>query len=412
MLLCGIQDVQPGSVLGATVMDPRKPGHDLLRPGVELDARLLASLRKRGVLQVWVESDLARDLDAAVAPELAAARLELYSKLRDGLADCARGKLVVAAMQTYRQAVLGLVTEAISSARYASLADTLFSSDGQASHGSNVAYLALLTGLHLERYIIAEQSRLDREHARDLAVLGLAGMLHDIGKSRLGPKAASLHECHFEPRCKPPEEYAEHVAIGKVLLEHSRVPARVANAVLNHHQRFDGSGWPDMTRHTAGRLVGPLEGRRIHIFARIVSAANVLDNLLRDGEGANRPPVAALWLFASERYDGWFDPLVRRAVLLRIPPFAIGTQVRLSDGRAAVVVAPTPEDPCRPLVRILGGKAGGEAEMCDLRAVPGLSITHALGVEVGRYLYEAPPIPPAACAPAADAGSQDVRAAA
>ena len=60
MLLCGIDDVTPGTVLGALVSDPMNPAHDLLRPGVVLDKALLTSLRKRGVIQLWVEDNLTR----------------------------------------------------------------------------------------------------------------------------------------------------------------------------------------------------------------------------------------------------------------------------------------------------------------------------------------------------------------
>lgn len=402
MLLAGIQEVRPGAVLGAIVADPRVPGHDLLRPGVVLEPELLASLKQRGVRELWIEDDLSSDLDAAVAPQLIAARREVYEKLRSGLAECARGMLTVASVQSYRQSVLALVTEAISSAQYASMTDALFGCPGQDAHGANVAYLSLLIGLHIESYVISEQPRLNREDAREMSVLGLCGLLHDLGKVRLPPRTGAFHDLAAVenggtmPR---PERYLEHTALGHRLLEESRVPARVAHAVLNHHQRFDGKGWPDLAPHTAGRIQGPLAGRKIHIFARIVAAANVLDNLMRDAAGAKRPPVAALWEFASRKYDGWFDPVVRRAALLRIPPFAIGTSVRLNDGRSGVVVAPTPDDPCRPLVR-LAPKRDEEPETVDLHSTPGVQITHALGEDVAKYHYEAPAIPMAEAEPA------------
>jgi hypothetical protein len=189
-----------------------------------------------------------------------------------------------------------------------------------------------------------------------------------------------------------PAEYDAHTLAGRELLENANALARVTHTVLNHHQRFDGGGWPDMTRLTAGRATGPLRGKRIHIYARVVSAANVLDNLLRDAEG-RRPPAAALHDFASPRFDGWFDPVIRRAVLLRVPPFAVGTDVRLSDGRRAVVVAPStvPHEPCRPVVRILSGaRRPQDADTQNLAEAPGVFITHALGVEVAPYLYSAP----------------------
>lgn len=403
MILCGINDVQPGAVLGALVTDPQIPDHALLRPGVDLDSSILASLRKRGVTQLWLEDDLTSDLDSAVAPQLNAARMETFASLRDGLAACSRGTLAVTSIKDCRRAVMGMVTEAISSARYASMTDAVFSAAGQASHGSNVAYLSLLTGLHIENYIVSEQSRLDREQARDMSVLGLAGLLHDLGKTRLPPAAASHHEVQSQQQSAPPPRYLDHTTLGKSILEDGRAPARVAYTVLNHHQRFDGSGWPDLGPITGGRISGPLAGRAIHIFARVVAAANVLDNLRTDAQGAHLPPVAALAAFASSKYDGWFDPIVRRALLLRIPPFAIGTDVRLSDGRRAVVQAPTLSSPCRPVVRIIDPRSTN-AQIVDLHTTPAVHITHALGVEVAQYSYEPPAAltPPTAQAESAD----------
>lgn len=369
--------------------DPQVPGHDLLRPGVVLDAGMLATLKKRGVRTVWIEDDFTKDLDAAVAPKLAAARQEVYAQLKSGLAASAKGTLTTAAIKDQKRAVMGLVLEAIGSARYASLTDSLFSATGQAGHGANVAYLALLTGLHLENYVVAEQTRLDRRMARDMSVLGLAGLLHDVGKASMSGEVAGEHEVHAAECGELSEGYLSHVAKGKRALESSGAPARVTHAVLNHHQRFDGSGWPDISKVSAGAKPGPLSGKRIHVFARIVAAANVLDNLMRDASGAKRPPVAALHAFASPRFDGWFDPVIRRAMLLRMPPFAIGTEVRLSDGRRAVVVEPCPEDPCRPAVRARVDEAG-TPEPIALALRRDLKITHALGEEVGQFLYETP----------------------
>lgn len=398
MLLSGIHEVSPGVILGAIVPDPRIPGHDLLRAGVVLDAPMIKSLKARGVTDLWIEDGLTADLDAAVAPTLTAARREVYCQLRDGLAACARGTITTASVQSYRQSVMGLVTEAISSAQYASMSDALFGCPGQDVHGANVAYLALVIGLHLENYVVSEQPRLSRQDAREMSILGMCGLLHDIGKTHLPARTAGFHDAHAVENggTKPrPEQYLDHAALGHRLLEDSRVPARVGHAVLNHHQRFDGKGWPDLTTHTSGRIAGPLGGRRIHIFARIVAAANVLDNLMRDAEGHKLPPVAALHAFASSRFDGWFDPIVRRAALLRIPPFAIGSSVRLNDGRAGVVIAPNPEDPCRPAVRVPGRKAAASRdnpppETIDLHTRPDVFITHSLGREVGEYFFEVP----------------------
>lgn len=407
MLQCSIHDARAGMVLGAQVNDPRHPERRLLLTGVTLDSGMIASLVKRGVSLVWVEDDLTSDLDASVAPQLEGAKLEVYSRLREDLSSLSRQTITTASAQMYRQAVMDLVTQAISAGAYVGLTGSLMACDGLATHGANVAYLSLLCGLHSENYIISEQKRLEREQARDMAVLGMAGLLHDIGKVRLDPKERASHEVNREVEA-PDAGYAGHLLNGRELLEHARAPARVSYAVLNHHQRHDGRGWPDMGPLTAGRITGPLRGKQIHVFARIVAAANVLDNLLSAATRAGEPPVSALRAFASSRFDGWFDPMIRRSMLLRVPPFGVGTEVRLSDGRRAVVAAPTPRDPCRPQVRALtaeNGKRLNAAETIDLTERRDVQITHHMGREVGDCVYEPPPLPSADVPPEAQEAS-------
>ncbi|MGH7130904.1 MAG: HD-GYP domain-containing protein [Phycisphaerales bacterium] len=391
MLLCGVGDVEPGMVLGASVVRPDAPDAELLKAGVALDQPLLARLRSMGITQIWVQDDLTKDLDNAVSPEVAAAKAEVFRQLKDDLGAASRRAVTAADISNYRQAVLGMVCKLIGDARYASLTDSLFTARDLAAHGTNVAYLSVLAGLDLEAYLVKEQPRLPASHARDGAILGLAGMLHDLGKARQRPALSAHHEAQHPDGAAPPEEYTDHTTIGFQMLRDSRASPRATQAVLNHHQRFDGRGWPDMAKITHGRRNGPLAGRHIHIFTRIVSAANVLDNLLRTADGQRLPPVAALHQFASSRFDGWFDPLVRRAMLRRIPPFAIGSDVRLTDGRRAVVIGWNAAEPCRPTVRVLS-PAGNPPVAIDLGTQPGLFIAFCQGVDVGNWNYQIPSI--------------------
>lgn len=121
----------------------------------------------------------------------------------------------------------------------------------------------------------------------------------------------------------------------------------------------------------------------------------MLDNLLSGADASRRPPVIALHEFASRRFDGWFDPVVKRAVLKRIPPFGVGTHVTLSDGRQAVVTAPNLKEPCRPAVRPLDGSPLTP----DARSLPAdrkqwlpphLHIVECAGIDVEPWLYELP----------------------
>ena len=389
LILCAIQDVRPGDVVGVSIPHPSTPSVELLKPGVVLDAGILASAARLGVQQIWIEDDATRDVDGAIAGQLSAARMEMFARLKKDLRVASQQTVSAEQVQSCRQSVLNLVCLLIANGRYAGLADSLFGCSDLVGHATNVAYLSILVGLEVQAYIIRERPRLAAVHARDMSVLGLAGMLHDIGKSRLERGIAGHNEIRASAPGAAPPGYDRHTLDGYQMLRASRGAASITQAVLNHHQRFDGSGWPDLAAATRNRRVGTQSGRQIHIFTRIVSAANVLDNLLRNAAGERVPPVSALHAFASPRFDGWFDPVIRRATLRRIPPFAVGSQVGLSDGRKAVVVSPSMDEPCRPTVRPLTS-SGAAAPALDLAQSPGLSVTHYLGVEVHKWLYTVP----------------------
>lgn len=383
--------------VGGSVVHPRRPETELLRPGAVLEAPMIDRLRRIGVTEVWVHHDATADLDAAVAPELSEARTAVYRRLKDDFGRMATATISAATILDYRIAISELVFRLVSSGKYAHLSYALIDEqDRSFSHAANVAFLSVLVGLEIQGYVVRERSRLSSEHARDMVPLGLGAMLHDIGKLKLEGQARHHHE--IDPPAEEPEtaaQYTTHAELGYDALTEIRMPATARQIVLNHHQRFDGSGWPDLATVTKGRRTGPQREGEIHVFSRIVAAANVLDNLLYDAEGNPHPTVSALREFAGPRFDGWFDPVVRDLMIRRLPPFPIGALVRLSDGGRAVVVRPNFQQPCRPAVRLLDGagrQEAGEQPTIDLEACPDRHIVECAGQAVEEHLFDLPPL--------------------
>jgi len=157
---------------------------------------------------------------------------------------------------------------------------------------------SLETGNHVKR--VAEYSRLLAIKAglneHDASLLHLASPMHDIGK--IGIPDTVLHK-----RDELTEEEWDvmrlHCEKGYNLLKNSERPILQAAAVVahQHHERWDGKGYPRMLR-----------GMQIHIFGRITAIADVFDAL-----GSNRSYKKA-WndddifgYFASQR-GKQFDP--------------------------------------------------------------------------------------------------------
>ena len=399
MLLCSLDNVQPGTELAAAVFHPRRPGVELLRPGVVLDHALLVRLRQLGVGTIWVACDATADLDALMPEDIGQTRRAAYELLKQNFSAISRSTVTAGDVQRYRQIIMDLVLELMGNRHLAGLSEQLFAGPPSLfTHGANVAYLSVLVGLRLEAYVIQQRDRLEYDHARDLTNLGIGAMLHDIGK--LGMAKAVARRTAIDPGdpSEPKDaeaeqdgpDYHEHPQLGYEMLSDTQTPATAKQIALNHHQRWDGKGYPDLSAVTRQRRRGPQQGEQIHVFCRIVAVADVMDHLIREAQQMNRPTVAALRAMHEARFDGWFDPIVRDMMLRCLPPFPVGSHLRLSSGQEAVAIAPSLDQPCRPVVRLLDDAAGeGQAgSAINLQERLGLCVTECAGREVGPYLFE------------------------
>ncbi len=121
------------------------------------------------------------------------------------------------------------------------------------SHAEGVAKIALIIGLDLGL------------PKRDLMTLGVAGLLHDIGKifisSLILYKDGNLTDEEFEIM-------KSHPQTGAKLLQRLGVEKKIVDIVLEHHERLDGSGYPK-----------GLEEGEIGYLSQIVTIADIFDAL-------------------------------------------------------------------------------------------------------------------------------------
>jgi HD-GYP domain-containing protein (c-di-GMP phosphodiesterase class II) len=116
-------------------------------------------------------------------------------------------------------------------------------------------------------YVAALAEKLGLEAGRrEQLVLG--SLLHDVGKLAI---AASIL---LKPGALTPEERAiveEHPLIGSRIVEQLRELSAVAPAILHHHERWDGTGYPN-----------GLRGRQIPLEARIIAVADSFSAMTTD----------------------------------------------------------------------------------------------------------------------------------
>ncbi len=172
----------------------------------------------------------------------------------------------------------------------------------------------------------------------DLLNLGLAAMLQNIGYLALPPGILD------KPGPLSPEEglhLRKHPSYGAEMMAKSGLHTDVIRAIKEHHERPDGSGYPE------GR-----KGDEISRFARIISMADTYHSLL--SRRAHREPVkihkAGEFVVASG--GELFDPQLAGIFARSVPQYPVGLPVKLNSGEIGIVTDPNTEHIARPVVRI------------------------------------------------------------
>lgn len=169
---------------------------------------------------------------------------------------------------------------------------------------------------------ISHHLNLDDEQTHEA---GLAGLLHDLGK------AVAPSEILLKPGKLTKEEFdimKTHPQEGHRLLTENGFHQEITlDVVLHHHERIDGSGYPH-----------GLAGNEISLFAKMGAVCDVYDAIT-----SNRPYKAG-WepVESIQRMSEWceeqYDKDVLQAFISSVGIYPVGSLVRLSSGRLAVVL--------------------------------------------------------------------------
>ncbi len=130
----------------------------------------------------------------------------------------------------------------------------------------------------------------------ELRALETAALLHDIGKLAVPEYIIS------KPGKLTPEEFEKmkiHPVVGAEILERVRFPYPVVPVVRSHHEKWDGSGYPD-----------GLKGEEIPVGARILAVVDCLDALASDRQYRRAFPLAVALEKVVEESGRSFEPRV------------------------------------------------------------------------------------------------------
>ena len=182
-----------------------------------------------------------------------------------------------------------------------------------------------------------------------LRELGLAALMHDIGKVRTPAELLDKTDRLTA------EEFAimkRHVVDGAEILRRTPdLPALAPVVAFEHHLRLDGSGYPEGVSRPS-----------INLATMLCSIADVYDAMRSQRSYQQAFPTDRI-LAVMKRSDGLqFDQNLVRRFMQLLGIYPPGNLVRLNNGALAVVIRVHAPDPYRPRVRIVIDERGRKLE--------------------------------------------------
>lgn len=297
--LVPIPEISPDQIKRATI-DP-----SLLKPKVSLKEEL------------------------AQAAEIYTKTLETAQTLMD---KCARQEAV--GMKEVEPMIGGLMDSLLRNASaLMTLSKIQKSNDYLFSHMVNVAILSMYFGRFLGLHPIT------------LRRVGVAGLLADVGMINV---PTDIVNSHAKLNKEDLELVQRHPIAGyEMLNSESNIYTEVLDGVIDHHERYNGTGYPN------GKV-----GNEISVVGRILALADCYNALTSDRphRKAMAPHKAISVIYGMRGKD--FDPVFLERFIQGVGVFPLGSAVELNTGQQGLVTQINPTSPTQPIISLITDPRG------------------------------------------------------
>jgi len=368
MRLVPIECIRENSLLGKDIYT--SDGRCLLKSGVVLTDTILKKVKEFKIFSIYIIDEYSSyEIEDIIKPEL---RQKSISTIKETFYDIQRIASVnnfekrnikdfTKREKKYFKSINKIAEELLDSVLsnknvLLSLIDIKSMDSYTYAHSVNVAVISIVIGISLSL------------SKRNLTYLCIGALIHDIGKSfipsEILQKPGSLTYEEFEiikthPKCG-------YDFLGEFLT----LSSQIKMIVLQHHERFDGLGYPN-----------GITGKKISYLARIVCIADVYDALTSDRPYKRAMCPNDVLEYLMSNAGTLFDYDIINVFCKVVIPFPQGTIVSLSNGDIGIVEETLPNFPLRPIIKIV--KSDGLTEIGSK-----INLIDTLSIVISKIQYE------------------------
>lgn len=319
MRLIHVNKIKEGEIIARDIISYE--GGILLKRSSKFKEAFRQRLVERNIHEVYIEDELSKDIvpEEILSPKI---KQQLNRDIRVEF-DSLKNNLQLN-VESVAKITTVLMEELASKNMVCDIIDLKMNDDYTYQHCIGVAILAA---------IVCRKMKIRQDHTHKIV---MGALLHDIGKIIIPKdilnKPGKLTEDEYEM-------LKSHVEIGYKMLEGNNHLSPITKlAVLCHHEREDGSGYP----------LG--KGEELHIGVKIVGACDVFHALI-----SNRPYRQGLSIkdviFLAQMEK--INPEVRETIESILAFYPVGSVVLLNNGEVGIVEKNFAQDVRKPLVKVV-----------------------------------------------------------
>ncbi|MCR5546062.1 MAG: HD-GYP domain-containing protein [Lachnospiraceae bacterium] len=320
-----VSQLKEGMILGQELQDAS--GRMLLEKHTRLSKENISYISFLEVSGIYIEDDFSKDVEIkeVIQPEVKKVSLHLVSEIFGQLTD----ESDMAETKDFQENVQNVVSNVLDNRDVVyNLMEVRTYDNYTYFHSVNVGVLSGVIG--------AKMGLVEEELQKAVT----AGFLHDIGKVFVAPELINA------PRRLNEEErirMMDHPREGSSFLsDNYRFHPDVTKAVYEHHEWYDGGGYPCRKN-----------GRETLLISRIIKAADVYDAMTskRPYHDAYLPSEVLEYIMGRSGME--FDPEIVKTMVQELCVYPVGCEVELSNGEKALVIENHKGYSLRPTVKLM-----------------------------------------------------------